>query len=156
MTELERARANLADAEAALAAGTNPYAEQNLATHRARVARLEAKAGLATPAAHLPAQRHAPAATVVPSPAPAVAAFPQPTGTREERLRRLGKAMGADAAMVAAAIVAGTSPDDFAVQIVDSKNPEAVAQQILRADQPVTQPLADALAEALAQAILAA
>lgn len=39
MTELERARANLADAEASLADGTNPYAQQNVDTFRARVAR---------------------------------------------------------------------------------------------------------------------
>ncbi|MFA7597281.1 MAG: hypothetical protein WCY92_13105 [Novosphingobium sp.] len=105
MTPLERAEELLAEAEASLAAGTNPYAVQNLATHRARVARLRT----AGPAAPIPAA----AAPITPPAAPKLA------GTREERLSRLATAMGADKATLAAAIAAGTPPDVFALELTD-------------------------------------
>lgn len=129
MTELDRARTNLIAAEAALAAGSNPYARQNVATHRARVARLEAAAKPAAPIAP-------------PSPAPVAATKPapksmQPTGTREERLRRLSKVMSADERHLAQALAAGTTPDAFAVEIMDSRDPDAVAARILNSDKSV-------------------
>ncbi|HZV17516.1 MAG TPA: hypothetical protein VFF84_02370 [Sphingobium sp.] len=127
-SELERAREKLAEAEAALAAGINPYAERNVATHRARVARLEAAAKSAAPVAP-------------PSPAPVAAVKPQPApqllGTREERLQRLAKVMSAGADVLAEALANGTSPDAFAVQVVDSRDPDSVAARILNSDKPV-------------------
>lgn len=107
--ELERAEAMLAEIESLIAEGLGgPYAEQNLATYRKRAARLRA----AMPSAPVPAVLPAPK----PKPAPAA---PQPTGKREERLRRLARAMGGDEASLAAAIKAGTSPDAFALQLTD-------------------------------------
>jgi len=106
MSELQRAQAMLAEIENLIAEGLGgPYAEQNLATYRNRVARLRAEM---PPPAVLPAPQ--------PKPAPAA---PQPTGTREERLRRLAKAMNGDQATLAAAIAKGTSPDAFALQLTD-------------------------------------
>ncbi|WP_324743077.1 hypothetical protein U8326_06470 [Tsuneonella sp. CC-YZS046] len=106
--ELARAEANLADAEAAVAEGSsNPYAEQNLAIHRRRVARLQAE--MPPPAV--------PAAQPAPKPAPAAL---QPTGTLEQRLRRLARAMGGDEATLAAAIAKGTTPDAFALHLTDN------------------------------------
>lgn len=128
MTALDRARENLAVAEAALADGTNPYAEQNVATHRARVAKLESEQ---SPAGVTPALPAAPSVVAVkPKPAPAL------TGTRGERLERLAKAMGADDRMLAEAIADGTSPDAFAIEIVDSRDPDAIARRIANSDQP--------------------
>ena len=97
MTELERARSNLADAEASLTAGTNPYAQQNVQIHRRRVARLEAVADRPRPA---------------PAPTPAPAA---PSGTRAQRLARLAHAFGVDEQHLEAALADGLTPDEFAV-----------------------------------------
>jgi len=110
--ELAAAEARLAETESLIAEGLGgPYAEQNLATHRKRVARLQAE--MPPPA---------PTGAVAPMPAPKpAAAAPQPTGTREQRLRRLAKAMGDDEATLAAAIRAGTTPDEFALILTDQK-----------------------------------
>lgn len=133
-SELARARQNLADAEAALAHGSNPYAEQNVATHRARVARFEVSQTPARPTPTAPA-----AATVAPSVAVAAAPKPAPaiTGTREERLRRLAKALGASERELARAIASGTTPDAFALEIMDLRDPDAVAARIMNSDKPV-------------------
>ena len=53
--------------------------------------------------------------------APERPATPKPTGTREERLARLAKAMGANSATLASALAAGTMPDSFALQLADAK-----------------------------------
>lgn len=129
MSPLARAEANLAEAEASLAAGTNPYAAQNVATHRARVARLRA----AVPAPVL--------AATTPAPAPPA---PKLTGTREERLARLAKAMGADKATLEAAITQGTSPDAFAVQLADKK----IARRKAAAEAAEVQAIAARIANA--------
>lgn len=130
MTPLERAEAMLAEAEDAVAAGLNPYAEQNLATHRARVARL--RAAVPAPVAK------APAAPIAP---PAV---PKLIGTREERLTRLAKAMDADRATLEAAITQGTSPDAFAVQLADKK----IARRKAAAEAAEVQAIAARIANA--------
>ncbi|ADJ22476.1 hypothetical protein Hden_0655 [Hyphomicrobium denitrificans ATCC 51888] len=131
--ELAQAKARLADAEAALTAGVNPYAEQNVATHRARVARLEAEAGHFAPEPNAPAPVSEPiAAAPIPKPAR------QLTGTREEQLRRLARAMEADERALAEAIAVGTTPDEFALQIVEDRDPEAVALRIAYSHGPVT------------------
>ncbi len=125
MTELERARADLADAEASLVAGTNPYAEQNVSTFRARVARLEAAAP------RTPAVASIPTTPAVPSPkappAPVIA------GTREERLRRIAVAFDTDEATLEAAIDEGISPDEFAMIASDEAAAKAKAHEILNA-----------------------
>lgn len=124
-TELERARANLADAEASLAAGTSPYAQQNVDTFRARVARIEA-AVIAPP----------PAAASTPSPvlaAPAPKPAPTPTGTRVERLQRIATSFGTDARTLEAAIDGGLSPDEFAVVASDEAVAKAKAAEIIAA-----------------------
>lgn len=124
-TELERARANLADAEASLAAGTNPYAQQNVDTFRARVARLEAAATAPQPAA-----------VSTPTPvlaAPAPKPAPTPTGTRVERLQRIAAAFGADERTLEAAIDDGMSADEFAVVASDEAVAKAKAAEILAA-----------------------
>lgn len=120
MTELERARANLADAEASLAAGTNPYAQQNLDTARTRLASLEAAA---TPAPVAPPP--SPANIATPTPIPA-----QPTGSREDRLRRLAYAWGAEEATLEAAIADGTTPDEFAMTVSEEALVKAAAREI--------------------------
>lgn len=127
MTELERAREMLADAEAVHAAGTNPYSAENLATHRARVAKLEAAARAPLPAASIPpAPAPAPAAPE-PKPAPAI------TGTREERLRRIAAAFDTDERTLEAAIDEGTTPDEFALIASDEAAVKAKAKEILDA-----------------------
>ncbi len=125
MTELERARANLADAQASLAAGTNPYAAQNLASARSRLARLEAAACAPTQAP--PPPTPAPVASK-PAPVP-----PQPVGTREERLVRLADAWGVDDATLGAAIDNGTKPDEFALICSEEALLEQAVQEIMEA-----------------------
>lgn len=139
---LARARELLADTESQIANGLGgPYAEKNLATHRARVARLEAAQAPATPA---------PVAHVAPA-APKAPAAPIITGTREERLRRLATAMGADDEALAAAISNGTSPDAFAVEIAESRDPEAVARRIANSDRPAARKAAPEVEEIAAR-----
>lgn len=142
MTALERARANLADAEASLAAGTNPYAEQNIASARKRLATLEAAARVLTPPAPpLPASSSLPASPTSPAPAcssPELARVetvktPTFTGTREERLRRLAAAWKADETTLEAAIRNGTDPDTFALIVSREALVKAKAREILSA-----------------------
>jgi hypothetical protein len=128
MTYLATARARLAEAEADLAAGINPYAAKNVETHRARVARLEAAVRAPTPAASK-SPTPAPAA---PAPKPAIPA-PAITGTREERLRRIAVAFDTDERTLEAAIDDGTTPDEFAVIASDEALVKAKAREILDA-----------------------
>lgn len=126
MTALEVAKNRLAECEALIEQGLGgPYAEQNLASHKARVARLSAEAP-------------APAAvTYTPSPAPVrstpTPARAKPLGTREQRLRRLAAAWGADEATLNAAIADGTTPDAFALIVSDEAQIRAVAERIAAA-----------------------
>lgn len=115
MTELERARANLAAAEASLAAGTNPYAAANIEIHRRRIARLEAAADRPRPA---------------PAPTPAPAA---PSGTRAQRLARLAHAFGVGERHLAAALADGLTPDEFAVIASEIAAANAKAREIIDA-----------------------
>lgn len=126
MTDLETARARLAECETLIAQGLGgPYAEQNLATHRARVARLEAAVSAPTPAASIP-----PAPTLAaPKPAPA----PVITGTREGRLHRIAAAFDTDERTLEAAIDDGTTPDEFAVVASNEAVAKAKAAEILAA-----------------------
>ncbi|HET6388580.1 hypothetical protein [Hyphomicrobium sp.] len=149
MLELHRAREALADAEAQVLAGFNPYAATNVATQRARVARLEADLGL--PISFLDVPRVDAAAGSTPArrsnPAPGI------SGTREERLQRLAKTMDADEAHLARAIAAGTSPDEYAIEILDSRDPDAVARRIVNSDRPAARTAACEIEE-MAQRIL--
>lgn len=152
--ELATAEARLAETEDLIAEGLGgPYAEQNLATHRRRVARLQVE--MPTPA--IPAPQPTPAV----KPAPAA---PVPTGTREQRLQRLAKALGGDKARLAAAIRAGTTPDAFALILTDQKiarrkaaveaaEIQATALRISHPQEPSV-PKAEADVEAIAQRIL--
>lgn len=126
MTNLETARANLADAEASLAAGTNPYAQQNVDTYRARVARLVAAVVTTPPAAAAQPIAAAPAA---PAAKPASVIL----GTREERLQRIAAAFGTDERTLEAAIDDGLSPDEFAIVASDEAVAKAKAAEILAA-----------------------
>lgn len=156
MTELERARAMLAETEELSAAGLGgPYAEQNLASARARVARLEMAAIPAAPPAPAPASSACPALVAASSipPARRSVSLPQPTGTREERLRWLAKAMGADERALAHALASDTTPDAFAIEIMESRDPEAVARRIVNSDRPIASTV-PADVEEQAQAIL--
>lgn len=127
MTDLDTARARLAEAEADVAAGINPYAEENLATHRARVAKLEAAARAPLPAASIPAAP-APAA-----PAPKVTPAPVITGTRIERLQRIAAAFDTDERTLEAAIEDGLTPDEFAVIASNEALAKAKAKEIVNA-----------------------
>jgi nitroreductase len=125
MTKLESARARLAECEAVIAAGLGgPYAQKNLAAHRARVTRL----GGSTPRLVKPEPIVTPVRLGAPQPATV-----QPTGTREERLRRLAAAMDASDAMLSAAIAGGIAPDAFALQCIEARDVETAARQILDA-----------------------
>lgn len=128
MNELERARANLADAEASLAAGTNSYAQQNVSSFRARVARLEAAAA-PTPAPVAASTLPAPTVKAEP-PKPAA---PVITGTREERLRRIAVAFDTDEWTLEAAIDDDLTPDEFALVASDEAAVKAKAKEILDA-----------------------
>jgi hypothetical protein len=81
-----------------------------------RAARIEAM-GEEVPSAAPPAPVEAIALPPAPISTPKPAAKPAPrlTGTREERLRALARAMRADGRLLAAAIASGASPDDFAL-----------------------------------------
>lgn len=152
--ELAQAKVRLADAEAALTAGVNPYAEKNVATHRARVARLETEASVAAP------EPIAPAAAIVP-PSESIAAAPKSkstpiiTGTREERLERLAKAHAAGALVLQDAVARGLSPDEFAIELAEMRDPDALAVRIAKADKPVTRKAAPEV-ENMVQRILEA
>lgn len=132
MTALERARANLADAEACLAAGTNPYAEQNLASARKRLATLEASVAF-TPPPPPPATSPAPACSSPELARVETVKTPTLTGTREERLRRLAAAWKADETTLEAAIRNGLEPDDFALVVSREALVKAKAREILSA-----------------------
>jgi hypothetical protein len=127
MTPLQRAEAMLAETEESIAAGLGgPYAEKNLATHRARVASLRSTVVAPAP---LKPSTPAPAA---PTPLPR-ASTPRLTGTREERLARLAKAMDGDAATLETAIANGTTPDEFAMILLDEQAVKAKAKAIIDA-----------------------
>ena len=152
ISELTQAKAALADAEAALAEGRGgPYGAQNVETHRRRVDRLKAQAPAPAPAIAIP-----PPLAPISTPKPVAKPAPVPTGSREDRLTRLAQAMGADSRLLAQAIKSGVSPDDFALQIVESRDPEAVAARIVASDQPAPSNTVDAEADAVVTRILAA
>lgn len=111
-TELERARTELERAERAVNIGTNPYAEEWRNRTSALVAKLEV--------ASAPTIPH-----IAPTPAAAVPTVrlpiaPQPTGTREDRLTRLAKAIGGNEAQLDRAIAEGTSPDAFSLELTNA------------------------------------
>lgn len=126
MTAIEVAKARLAETETLIADGLGgPYAKQNLAAHKARVARLSAEA----PA---PVFSSSPAPPL-PVPTRAQAKPPQPQGTREERLTRLAAAFDADEATLEAAIADGTSPDEFALICSEESKVKAKVREIIAA-----------------------
>lgn len=132
MTPLQRAEARLAETEELIATGLGrPYAEKNLATHRARLASLRTADFSSAPAPTIaPAKANAlvPAVTTPPRPA-----TPRLTGTREERLAQLAKAMDGDQATLAAAVANGTTPDEFALILLDERAVKARAKAIIDA-----------------------
>jgi hypothetical protein len=129
---LARARELLAETESQIATGLGgPYVEKNLESHRLRVAHLEASASRIVPVASIP-----PITPVRPAVSQIAHPLPTPTGSREERLRRLATAMGADDRTLAEAIAAGTSPDEFVLKVVDDRDPDAVARRVARSDKP--------------------
>lgn len=130
MTPLARAEAGLAEMEELFAAGLGgPYAEQNLATHRSRVASLRSAATTPAPAVANPTARRT---------------FPKLTGTREERLTRLARVMEADPATLAAALADGLEPDTFALKMAD--------QEIARKKAAAEAAALDAVVERIAAA----
>ncbi len=133
MTDLKAlatARELLAETEAKATAGEGgPYVQQNLESHRRRVARLEAQGA--------PLVQPPVAVAAVASQRPVAVAVPKkpasPTGTREERLARLAGAWKADETLLATAIAEGTTPDAFAVQLAERREAESIAAAIIAA-----------------------
>jgi hypothetical protein len=127
---LARAEELLADALAAVAVGTDSYAEQNLKSARARVERLRAEVPTAA------VTRTPAAAVAIPTsqtaPAPKKPTAPVITGTREERLTRLAVAFDTDERTLEAAIEDGTPPDEFAMIASEEALVKAKAREILQ------------------------
>ena len=144
MNELDRVRTQIAEAESR----GGPYVAESVAALRKRLARLEAVSASAASAS----------APAIPVAAPAAAARIKPTpttGTREDRLKRLAKAMGADGALLAEAMASGMTPDAFALEVIDSNDPKAVAMRIANSDKPVMRNAVPEVEE-MAQRILGA
>jgi len=148
--EYRNAQAALTDAETALAEGRGgPYGAQSVESHRRRVDRL--KGQVPPPVVAGIALSLAPVA-----PKPAAKPEPRLAGTREDRLKHLARAMGADHRLLAQAIASEASPDEFALEILDSRDPEAIAARIIASDRPAPPNKVDAEADAVVERILAA
>lgn len=83
------------------------------------------------------------------APKPAAKSAPRLTGTREGRLKHLARTMDADPRALAAAIASGASPDEFALEILDSRAPEVIAARIIASDQLAPPNKVDAEADAV-------